>query len=321
MEHAKSEEGREVTIHDFAKMLADVCEIAAALVLQGAKPTEVDEVEVAETLPYEADRRAFLEELGTDEPSAWIGLTTSTYLVESAHLCVALAQLLRSGAVTIAVDPLVRAIIERIGKVVWILDPTVGPRVRAARAGLEVAVCTQHYRTAVDQLADTNADKKAARERLVTIRERLEELFEVGKPLTDPCNELSGPSPAISEWTIDAEQYPNYAATTALLVSPDGPRRKGVGSYGGLSGFSHPNVVFSQEHRHIAADGSMTYVYSAADLEKDARFAAFVLLDGARHWASYHEAGKEKLQERIDRLGAALDAVSVLTTEATDPKA
>lgn len=319
VEEAAPNGGREITIHEFATMLADVCETAAALVLQGATPTDVEDVEAPERLPYEADRRHFLEVFETDEPSGWIGLVTSTYLVESAHLCVAVAELLRSGAVAIAVDPLVRAIIERIGKVVWVLDPSVEARVRAARAGLEIAVCTQHYRTAVDQLSDSNADKKATRDDLVAIRDRLEELFEVVKPPSDPCDESSDPTPTVSEWTLDGERYPNYAEMTAKLVAPEGPRRKGVGSYGGLSGFSHPNVVFSREHRHIAADGSMTYSYSAADLEKDTRFAAFILLDGARHWASYNEAGRDALQDRIDQLGDVLDAASVLVTP-TEPE-
>ena len=64
---------------------------------------------------------------------------------------------------------------------------------------MEMAVCTQHYRTAVDQLSDLKADKKAARADLVAIRERLEELFEVVTPLRDPCNEASDPAPATND--------------------------------------------------------------------------------------------------------------------------
>lgn len=303
------------TIIGFARQLAEICDDAAGLVLRGPRPTNPDEVEDPTALPYEAERRYFLDEFGSDEASAWIGETTSTYLVESAHLCVAIAQLLRAGTVAVAIDPLVRAIIERIGRVVWVLDPEATPKERAARAGLEMTVSQQHYRASIDQLADSKAPKREAREELVRLRGLLDEWFDVDRPPVDPFDASSDPTPQIDQWSVESQTYPNYADATARVVS-DGPRRKAIGSYGGLSGFSHPNVVFSREHRHIDADGAVTYSYPAMDLEKATRFAAFVMLNGARRWAAYFEASKDELQQRIDELGARMDEISVLGDDA-----
>ncbi len=78
---------------------------------------------------------------------------------------------------------------------------------------------------------------------------------------------------------------------------------QGKATYDGLSGFSHPSVIFSREHRAIDDDGRVTYTYQHSDLERAARHVALALLDAFRFWAAYYGAGFDVAQQRIDELG------------------
>lgn len=74
----------------------------------------------------------------------WVADATSMYVIEAAHQMRATGVLVASGTVTASLDPLVRAVVERVGRVKWILNPDIQPEHRGARAGLEFGVSMAH---------------------------------------------------------------------------------------------------------------------------------------------------------------------------------
>lgn len=242
----------------------------------------------------------------------WVAEATSTYLVEAAHQVRAIGVLLLGEVVTAALDPLVRAVVERAGRVKWILDPNVNPAQRGARAGLEFGVSLSAYRRTLERLGAPGVSRKKMQKRVRAHKKQLEGLFTVERPPSDPGDSESPPSPEMANWVVAGEAYPNYGSNAEYALENESTtRRQAAAWYDGLSGFSHPSVVFSREHRSINADGKMTYTYQFGDLEKSARVAAFGLLDAARYWVTYYGADPDGFQRRVDALGDRMDEISV----------
>jgi hypothetical protein len=295
----------------FPEQLAQICFEAADLILN---PLAV--VAPADTDPeprWAFERRMWREARGTDEPMDWVSLCTSTYLIEAAHQVRAVGVLLQTGAVTASLDPLVRAVVERVGRVKWILDPECHPARRGSRAGLEVGVSMTAYRTALERLGADRDICKEWKGKVRAHRKLLEDLFTVEKPPSDPCDPDSKPSEDMSLWVVEGEPYPDYGTNAGhALETESTTHAQGKATYGGLSGFSHPSVIFSREHRTIDGDGGVTYTYLFTDLERSARHVAFGVLDGFRYWTAYYDAAPDAVQARIDDLGDRMDSISVI---------
>lgn len=295
----------------FPQELAAICFAAADLVLDPiAQPSDRD----AKPEPqWVFERRVWAEQHGTEEPMEWVAHSTSVYVIEAAHQVRAIGVLLIAGTVTASLDPLVRAVVERVGRVKWILSPDIHPTERGARAGLEFGVSMSSYRMALERLGAPGDAQKEWQKRVRAHRDRLETLFVVEKPPSDPCDPESKPTPDISRWVVGGERYPNYVANAGFALEAQSmAHATGKATYDGLSGFSHPSVVFSREHRTIADDGRVTYTYQPSDLEKSVRLAAFGLLDAFRYWASYYGAAPDAVQRRVDELGDRMDGISVI---------
>ena len=298
----------------FLQQLAEICHAAADTVLRPLAPPAEAQADPEPRWAYE--RRVWGDEGGTEEPMDWVADATSTYIIEAAHQVRAIAVLLESEAVTASLDPLVRAVVERAGRVKWILDPRIHPRERGARAGLEFGVSMSAYRLTLDRLMAPNAVRKEWQERVRAHRKLLEEFFTVDKPPSDPCDQESTPTTDMSVWLVAGESYPNYGTNAGYALETENTTHaQGKAMYDGLSGFSHPSVVFSREHRAVAGDGRVTYTYELSDLEKSARAAAFGLLEAFRYWTTYYGAAPDAVQERIDELGDRMNAISVIDEE------
>lgn len=295
----------------FLEQLGGFCFAAAELVLNPIAPPS--EPESDKQSPWVMDRDIWILERGTEEPIAWVADTTLTYVVEAAHQVRACGVLLRTQSVTASLDPLVRAVVERSGRVKWILSPNLYPDQRGARAGLEVGVSMAAYRLTLDRLRAPGDVCKEWQKRVRAHRVRLEQLFTVEKPPADPCDPKSPPSEDMSQWTVQGERYPNYGTNAGFALETESTTHiEGKATYDGLSGFSHPSVVFSREHRAVGEDGRVTYTYQMDDLERAARLAGFGLLDCFRYWTTYYGAEPEAVQERIDQLGDTMNEISVI---------
>jgi hypothetical protein len=306
--------GSSSDIEAFMGNLARICEDAAHLFLRGPAPAEQDSTPAP---IWELERLAWLDTLGSEKPAGWVNEITSTYLAEAAHQVLAVGHLLRNGTVTAALDPLVRAAIERAGRVKWILDPGIETRERAIRAGIELGVSYQHYREVLARLGADDTTRKSQKKRDSRHRELLESWFQVDRPPRDPCDESSKPTKDMTQWAIEGQSFPTYTEVAQIALGNEQTTHgQAAGSYDGMSGFSHPSVVFSREHRIVDDSGATTFTYQPSDLEKAARFGAFSFLNAVRHWATYYGAEPQALQERVDALGDEMDQISVLSSGA-----
>ena len=297
-------------VREFCVAIADVCDQAASLFLQddghfsvGGNPDS----------PWRTDRGHWLDELSSDRPAVWISEITSTYVSESAYQLKALGELLRVGQVTGTLDLLVRAILERAGRVIWVLDTSVGlgTKVRAARAGLEVGVSFQHYREALHDLGLAPEDRVEIKSRDAEVRDLLLSKLATVRPPNDPDDEKSKPTKEMNRWTVEGESYPTFAAIAQLAGTRCGlTAEQARGTYAGLCGYAHPSVVFARENRSLGPLGLPQFEYRASDIEKVSRMGVLTFLEATRHCASYYESGLDVLDaliapihQRVDELG------------------
>lgn len=297
--------------NEFLVQLAGICWAAADLVLKPvAQPSEPGAHPEAQ---YVAEGRYWKDRYGTDEPMRWVSEVTSTYVAEAAHQVRAVGVLLATGVATSSLDPLVRAVVERGGRVKWIFDPDISPEQRAARAGLEIGASMTAYRMTLERLKADKALWNDWKDRVTTHRERLQEFFPVEKAPLDPCDPKSKLSEDMRVWVVAGEPYPNYGTNAGYALETETTTQaQGKATYDVLSGFSHPSVVFSREHRSVGEGGEVTFTHPYSTLERAARFAAFGLADAFRHWAAYYGAGFEAVEEKIDELGVRMDEISVI---------
>jgi hypothetical protein len=287
--------------------LADISVEMAHIFLEGLRPYDAD----ADPVPiWEMDRKSVMAETGTEEPISWINLLVSTYMGEAANELVAIASLLRAETVIASLDPLVRALIERIGWVNWILDHETDAMHRAGRAGIGYIVSLQHYR---ETLARLNADD-VVRALAMAERKRIEETFlngfDVERPLSDSNAQKPKPTKDATEWVTQGDPFPTFTAVAHSAMSAGGvDGATAAGSYDILAGFSHPSVVFAQEHRTVDAEGSVIHHYRVHDVNKVVRLAVLVFADGVLHWIGYYLNNDPAIRARLDQTAARLDAI------------
>ena len=287
---------------DILAVLTNTCENLANLFLD-CPSTELDEETLlASDLTFAVERRDWIGMNGDEDPAGWIGKIVISYLAESSHQLKALALLLRERAVHATLDPLIRAVIERCGRVCWILDPCVTLTQRGARTQLELGVCALHYAEAMVLLEASDETREELRGWRGDHRRRVHDRFTV---------ETNGSKKDMSDWSVDGETYPGYTEVVAFAL--DG-HEQAKGVYAGLSGFSHPNVFFASERQHQTVVSRNVMVMHTDALERTLRIAIAAYLAAVKHWAAYF-LDKELAAEIVvegDRLADDLDAASVL---------
>jgi len=161
-------------------------------------------------------------------------VAASTYLTTSADIIGSLGSLLLRGDTLYAPFPLARASLERTTTIIWLLDPDLAPRHRAARAWLDQFNAYDHAIVSTRD-APTRAAIKRNRK---AIRSSLGDWFHNPSELTvDP----SDPSGTVSAVALFGESYPTFGTRFDRTEALMGWSKFGR-TYDALSGFSHPNV-------------------------------------------------------------------------------
>jgi hypothetical protein len=259
---------------------------------------------------WTADRAEWITSYGSDDVAGWVSEISGIYLAEAAHILRALATLLRTHRIFAAQDLIVRSVVERIGHVNWILDHRISSGQRAARAGLEIAACFYMYRDALSLLDGDRTARTEIKKRANNQQSQLKQWFEVVQPPGDPCDESSPPTGDVTRWVVDGEKFPNLTKAAEYVLERGGIEGQAArGTYAGLSGFSHPNVVFSAEHNRIDAEGRITFLYEWENIEKAARMALLGFTDGVKHWVGYFDTNPVGVIASLDSIADRLDAL------------
>lgn len=298
---------------DTADALADLCDEGADIILnqiQMADPASSD------APPSVLDERVWKIELGSVDPGAWIQEIGASYLTESGHIIRAIARLLRTRAVFASMDPLVRAVVERVGRVNWILDFRINHRQRAIRAGLEIAVSWQFYRSGIARLEGDKAIRKVLKAPAAAHLERLESWFEPVKPPENPCDILKLTSD-VSQWIFEGEVFPTMTRLAQYaLESAHFEPGIAAGVYDALSGFAHPSVITSRENRRTDERGAVQYFFRAIEMDKLVRLALLSYFDGVNRWVDYFGApNRVEIKASMDSISRQFDELSAQIPE------
>jgi hypothetical protein len=283
--------------------VAMACESLADVVLIAglSPPAPEDDTSVW----WVRDRMTFKSELGVTEPSLWVVRTVATYLPEAAHELRAIAALLRSGAITGSLGPLVRAIVERVGVVFWILDVESADGLeRGWRATLNALVCYKEYRKTLDQLGTERTVRNEVAEKHRQLRARVQGWF---APEVDDVQPTDS-----SLWKRNGSGYPDLTelAAAAMPNDLDLSVRKGV--YAAQCGMTHPNIfVLGETVEPLGARG-IQFVHRAEDVDKEVRAAFVMFMRGVLVCARYFSVEGEfkALEDRLNTISDSLEAAS-----------
>lgn len=300
---------------DILEVLAATCEQQARLFLE-CPPDPSDDDVLGSSRQCALDARDWEEANGDRDPAGWLSQIVVSYLAEASHQLKVLASLLRSREVHATLEPVIRAVLERCGRICWLLDPKSLAAQRAARCQLEVGVCAHHYADALSLLAADNQSRDELRRFRGEHRARVHARYAV---------DTGGEKKDMSAWVVDSESYPGYTETVTYALS-DHPMSSGM--YAGLSGFSHPNVFFSRERRNQTVATRSVLIMHTDTIERTLRVAVGSHIAATKRWAAYYldQATADAIVAECDRLADVLDEASVLepdpptdSPEAPDP--
>lgn len=194
---------------DILEVLAVTCEGQASLFLD-CPPDRLDrEAQLASSRPFAAEAREWIQAHGDEDPAGWLGRIVVSYLAEASHQLSVMAVLLRSRAVHATLDPLIRAVLERSGRVCWLLDHEASASQRSARTQLELGVCAHHYAEALSLVQAPDDIRLELRQWRSEHRSRVHNRYAV---------ETNGEKKDMSGWSVDGESYAGYTETVAYAL-------------------------------------------------------------------------------------------------------
>jgi len=286
--------------------LAALLEEGAGIFLDGIRETG----EPSTTSMWAHDRQVWAETYETEDVAGWVIETAGIYLAETGHLLRAFATLLRSRRIFTTMDLIVRAVIEHVGHVNWILANGITSEQRAARAGLEFAVCFYTYRESLYLLGADAEMRSELRSEARAQQRQLERWFGVDRPPDNKCDEHSPQTGDVRRWVVSGETFPGLGESAQYALQPGGiGEMVAKGTYAALSGFSHPNVVFSREQRDIDTGGRVSFRCRSQDIEKAVRMALLSFTECIKQWVRYYEADQERVVALLDDIADRLDSI------------
>lgn len=291
------------SIEHFAKRVADLLTEATELI--GELPVRDD----SRDSRWAEDRRDWSRLYGdAQRVDSSLSGPAAIYLYEAGALVTTVANLLRTGDVAATLDPLVRAAVERAGRINWLLDTEVNASQRAARAALERAVCLAHYLESAARIGGPDPSRKEFRASLADHVEWIERWFTPTRPRKPPPDGTL-PGWYVARWTVDEESYPRLSEMVYWACGRGMAQDLAGGVYGDLSGFSHPNFVFSRSHFGSDATGNVIFDYGEDSVAKIARLAQVSFGNTLTHFAWYFGLGQERIFGRLKDLAERLDAL------------
>jgi hypothetical protein len=149
--------------------------------------------------------------------------------------------------------------------------------------------------------------RNRARDLLRDKREVIAKWFGVDAPPSDPCDPDSTPTPDITRWTIGDEAYPKYEAL-ARWALPKESLSDGIvrGTYGALSGWSHPNFIAAAEH---LADEGFAYRYEGDYLKRLFGLAISASDTALKCWLGYYDHDHDATVERLFAVASAWETL------------
>jgi hypothetical protein len=256
-------------------------------------------------------------ELGSDLPSKWIAELSDIYLLELVFQLQSLATLIRAERIAATIEVIVRAAVERVARINWVLDvnKAVTPRIRAARAALETLRSLHYYREGFQRLGAKDADTKPMIQELRTSRAFVVDKFKVERPHIDPSDESSKLSEDVTTWVIEDQVFPDFTGFAPWAISGEGISvQVAKGTYDALSSFSHPNFVAAREHRFVDGD-RITYRHDFDYTERLLRYALIGFVEALKHWITYFNVVQEDAVESLDEFQGRWEALTVEPTE------
>jgi hypothetical protein len=236
---------------------------------------------------------------------------TYTYVLESSHELTSIASLLRGGHVAGAVEPIVRALVERAGRVNWVLDGGspeeradsdagrnfVDVRRRTARACLEYLADLQHTAKSEGALGPTELGTKMD-EQLRTDFGLIGQWFAVLPAKAEAARLAGNKVPPISGVTIGGERYPKYTDLAHFALNARVSEDRARGLYSALSGWSHPNFLAARIHN--GPDG--TYVHSFGHLADLIEAALLSYANALQRFIEYFDANRDPIGATLEKL-------------------
>jgi hypothetical protein len=289
---------------NYTAELVKILDDSSDFVLSGFQPLPAD----SDPTPlWELDRKSMLSELDSDLPPQWIYISTSHYLSEAALQMRAISALIRQEVVHYSIPVLVRAIVERVGVVCWILDAPGSWEMRFRRSGLAGAVSNFRYAN-LYRASDPSAYERLKNQRL-EIRNLLEHRFAVRSDADHETTYAGDPD----GWKVWGDVYPTFRnLAVEAFKGPDIDRGMAKYVYDFLSVHSHPTIHAGLAFVEILPNGAQ-YKVEYDDVDRVTRFALVALLNGVRCWDGYFQenppqriSDREALFDRFESLSKSL---------------
>ena len=223
---------------DILEMLVETCRTQSDIYLRSQALTLTPDEASRTSRPLGKDSIEWDAANGDDDPCWFLANIVGQYLAEASYQLTALAHLIESRAVHATLEPLIRATLERCGRVCWLLDDEVDSTTRAARTHLELFVCSNHYVKALKALKAHPDERSRLREWKKDHEARVRDRFQL---VPDES------SNATCKWILNDEKYPGYSSVVKYALDSH-PQASAI--YASLSGFSHPNTLFGLERVH-----------------------------------------------------------------------
>ena len=302
-------------LDDYLEKTASALELLADLFLspkESCQPVNDQDYSV----PCNVDRRSLSTSTGSEDPYYWVQFTAFAYIAEAANELRSLAVLIRARLFTGTLGPVVRAVVERVGIVCWILElnQDTDASDRAYRAMLNMLYSSKQYRSAIGRLDPPRAAVRELEGVHRTTRADVVRWFAPHPDPTAPKEETL--------WERKGEKYPELTDFGAIALS--GSSRDAIhrGVYAALCGMTHPNIAVSAEKTQGGEPGSIVFVHKGDHVDRVVRLAIVAFSRGLQYLARYFltETSFDEITQDLRNISAGFEDAATRMRAAGDQR-